>query len=1006
LKARQDDAMPLENPSGLRIPVSTYRLQFNHAFKFTDAKKIIPYLHELGITDVYSSPYFSARKGSLHGYEISDPNSLNPEIGTEQEYFEFVQELQRHGMGQVLDIVPNHMCITCAGNAWWTDVLENGRSSFFADFFDIDWAPAKRSLENKVLLPVLGDQYGRVLENQELQLTFEEGAFFVSYSDQKLPVMPDTYEYILKYRIEELDNLLSPDSPGFVEFLSIITALNHLPGHMEKDPAKVEERYREKEIIKKRLSALCSENSGVRDFIKGNVGIFNGIKGNHKSFNLLDGLLSSQVWRLSHWRVATEEINYRRFFDINNLAAIRMEDPVVFHETHKLIFKLIKEGAVTGLRVDHVDGLYNPQEYFRRLQKNCFVQIHASSDRSDDKNSADPSIEVVMKRYEETIISDPEFKPFYIIGEKILSRGEKIPDGWPISGATGYVFLNLVNGIFVDAKNAKAFDDIYGKFIRSRTNFPDVVYQNKKLVMQVSMSGEINTLAQNLSSISEKNRHTRDFTLNSLTNAITEVIAFFPVYRTYINSWEISDKDRQYIETAISKAKRRNPAISSYIFNFLGDVLLLNFREDYESNDRNEWLNFVMRFQQITGPVMAKGMEDTTFYAFNRLVSLNEVGGGPDRFGTTLDAFHGQNIERMKYWPYALLATSTHDTKRSEDVRARINVLSEVPKKWKECLMKWSRYNRKKKESIDGQAAPDRNEEYLLYQTLIGVWPLVPVNENDSDILRVRIRDYMLKAIREAKVNTSWINPNTAHERALLSFVDAIMSHAPGNHFLRDFRTFQKIIARYGMYNSLSQTLLKIASPGVSDFYQGAEIWDFSLVDPDNRREVDYDLRREMLSAVKKKIAKSGTASGLHELLSEWEGGGIKLYVTSSALMYRRENHELFSGGAYMPLTVEGEQTEHVCVFARLGADRAVLVVVPRLVAGLLQFEDKAPLGKDVWGNTELVVPDEIRGDRFRNILTGEDVAAVSQSGKRTLSLADVFASFPVAMLEGMIAPD
>ena len=813
--------MPIENSSGLRIPVSTYRLQFNHAFKFTDAKRIIPYLHDLGITDVYSSPYFRARKGSLHGYEVEDPNSLNPEVGTEEEYFEFVRELGKYGMGQILDIVPNHMCITCSGNAWWADVLENGRSSFYSDFFDIDWVPVKRSLENKVLLPILGDQYGRVLENQELQLVFEDGAFSVSYFDQKLPVMPDTYELILKHRTEELENTLSAESPHFAEFLSIITALNHLPTHMEKDPAKIEERYREKEIIKKRLSALCRDNSGVQDFIEENVRIFNGIKGDHKSFDLLDELLSGQVWRLSHWRVASEEINYRRFFDINSLAAIRMEDPVVFHETHKLIFKLIKEGAVTGLRVDHVDGLYNPPDYFRRLQKNCFVQTHSPQDKkSDDTDSAEPStLEETMKQYEGRMLSDPEFKPFYIIGEKILSRGEKIPDGWPISGATGYVFLNLVNGILVDANNMKAFDDIYGRFIRSRINFPDIVYENKKLVMQVAMSGEINALAQNLNRISEKKRQTRDFTLNSLTKAITEVIAFFPVYRTYISSWEIDDKGRQYIETAISKAKRRNPAISSYIFNFLRDVLLLNYQEEYESDDRNEWLNFVMRFQQITGPVMAKGVEDTAFYAFNRLVSLNEVGGRPERFGTSMEAFHGQNIERMKYWPHTLLTTSTHDTKRSEDVRTRINVLSEVPGKWRECLVKWSRYNKKKKEIIDGQAVPDRNEEYLIYQTLIGVWPLVPFDEN---VFRDRIRNYMLKAVREAKINTSWINPNTPYESALMSFVDAIMSTAPGNHFLKDFQSFQKMVARFGMYNSLSQTLLKIASPGVPDFYQGS----------------------------------------------------------------------------------------------------------------------------------------------------------------------------------------
>ncbi|HMK50134.1 MAG TPA: malto-oligosyltrehalose synthase [Thermodesulfovibrionales bacterium] len=994
--------MTIEDAPGLRIPVSTYRLQFNNAFGFTDARRIIPYLNDLGITDIYASPYFKARQGSLHGYEIEDPNSLNPEVGSAEQYLEFVADLRAHSMGQILDIVPNHMCITCSGNTWWTDLLENGRSSFYSDFFDIDWSPVKRSLENKVLLPILGDQYGRVLEGQELRLNFEEGAFFVFYYDQRLPVMPDTYGHILKHRIEELESILSAESPHFVEYLSIITALNHLPGHMEKDPLKIEERFREKEIIKKRLLALCNENSRVRDFVEENVRIFNGIKGDHKSFNQLDELLSEQVWRLSHWRVATEEINYRRFFDINNLAAIRMEDPVVFQEAHKLIFRLIAKGSVTGLRVDHVDGLYNPLEYFQRLQKNCYLQTRVSSGKESNEagSAGEASLDESVRHYEELLTSDPGYKPFYIVGEKILSRGEKMPDGWQIFGTTGYLFLNDVNGLFTDAGSAKAFDEIYSKFVGSRSNFQNIAYEKKKLVMEVSMSGEINALAQKLSWISERNRHTRDFTLNSLTKAIKEVIACFPVYRSYINSWEVKDKDRQNIENAISKAKRRNPAISSYIFNFLRDVLLLNYQEEYEGNDRNDWLDFVMRFQQITGPVMAKGIEDTAFYAYNRFVSLNEVGGSPERFGSSVEAFHGQNIERLKFWPNSLLTTSTHDTKRSEDARARMNVLSEVPRRWKECLAKWSRFNRRKKQIVDGQAVPDRNEEYLLYQTLIGVWPLSTDSEEDSGIFRDRIRNYMLKAVREAKVNTSWINPDNAYESALMSFVDTVLNPVPGNRFLSDFIGFQKIISRYGMYNSLSQVLLKTTSPGVPDFYQGTEIWDFSLVDPDNRRTVDYDVRRTTLDAARKKIAGQGLASGLRELLSDWEWGGIKLFVTCNALGYRRENKRLFSHGTYLPLISDGEKNDHVCAFARVQNDKTVVVAVPRLVAGLLEFEDKPPFGKDAWGDTWLVVPDELGADTFRNIFTDETVVVNRQFGKRTLPLADIFASFPVAMLE------
>ena len=419
--------------------------------------------------------------------------------------------------------------------------------------------------------------------------------------------------------------------------------------------------------------------------------------------------------------------------------------------------------------------------------------------------------QALLQQYEQKALSEPQFKPFYVIGEKILTKGERMPDEWLIYGATGYVFLNSVNGIFVDAKNSKVFDAVYNNFIRSTVNFQDTVYEKKKLVMQVSMSGEVNALAHYVSTIAQKNRHTRDFTLNSLIRAITEIIACFPVYRTYINSLNINDRDRQYIEAAVSKAKRRNPTISRFIFDFLKDVLLLNIPEELEENDKYEWLDFAMKFQQITGPVMAKGLEDTAFYAFTRLVSLNEVGGHAERFGLSLEAFHGQNIERLKSWPRSLITTSTHDTKRSEDVRARINVLSEIPREWKECLMKWSRHNKKKKKIIDGRAVPDRNEEYLFYQTIIGAWPVNSMDEKEYEVFKNRIRDYMLKAIREAKINTSWINPDTVYEDTLTGFIEAAMSDM---QFISDFKTFQKMISGFGMYNSLSQTLLKIASPG------------------------------------------------------------------------------------------------------------------------------------------------------------------------------------------------
>ncbi|MEJ2683736.1 MAG: malto-oligosyltrehalose synthase [Candidatus Sulfobium sp.] len=600
-----------ENHVTPRIPVATYRLQFNASFRFRDARAIIAYLSDLGVTDIYASPYLKANRGSLHGYDIVDHNSLNPDVGTEEEYEEYAAELRKYGMGQILDIVPNHMYIESSENTLWMDVLENGPSSVYAHFFDIDWDPVKKELRNKVLLPVLGDQYGKVLDNQELLLSFEEGSFSLHYYDHKFPVVPRTYITLLEHRIDMLEERLTGENPDLVELLSIITALNHLPPYTEMSPDLVTERHREKEIIKKRLWTLYRGAAPVREHIDENVRIFNGTRGDPRTFDLLDGLLDMQVYRLSYWRVATEEINYRRFFDINHLAAIRMEDPGVFRETHRLVMKLIGRREVAGLRVDHPDGLYDPSEYFHRLQLSCFSQLRPGRPESAVDGApiaGSPELErEILGLYNESFPAGSGHKPFYIVGEKILLKGERMPEEWPIFSTTGYVFLNSVNGVFVETRSARAFDNLYKKFSRLNLNYQDVVYEKKKLIMEVAMSGEVNTLGHYLNRVSEKDRHTRDFTLNSLTHAILEVIAYFPVYRTYINSYDVADRDRQYIEMAVSKAKRNNPAISGSIFDFLRDILLIRFPESIDEEDKKEWLDFVMRFQQITGPVMASG---------------------------------------------------------------------------------------------------------------------------------------------------------------------------------------------------------------------------------------------------------------------------------------------------------------------------------------------------------------------------------------------------------------
>lgn len=987
-----------------RIPAATYRLQFNRSFGFRDALAIVEYLDDLGITDVYASPYLKANKGSMHGYDIVDHNSLNPEVGTEREYEEYVGALRKHVMGQILDIVPNHMYIQSSENTMWMDVLENGPSSVYVNFFDIDWDPVKKELRNKVLLPVLGDQYGKVLDNQELRLSFDEGSFYLQYYEHRFPVVPRTYITLLEHRLGTLEESLEAEDPDLVELLSIITALTHLPPYTEMSAELVAERHREKEIIKKRLWTLYVNSLPVREYIDENVRIFNGVKGDPRTFDLLDGLLDMQVYRLSYWRVATEEINYRRFFDINHLAAIRMEDPVVFRETQRLVMKLIAEGKITGLRVDHPDGLYDPSEYFHRLQLSCFSQLRPGRPKeegSDAPLASSPDLEQeVIDIYNESFSTDSGNKPFYIVGEKILLKGERMPEEWPIFSTTGYVFVNSVNGIFVETRNSRAFDGLYKKFSRLNLNYQDIVCEKKKLIMEVAMSSEVNTLGHYLNRISEKDRHTRDFTLNSLTHAILEVIAYFPVYRTYINSYEVVDRDRQYIEMAVSKAKRNNPAISGSIFDFLRDVLLVRFPEGIEEEDKKEWLDFVMRFQQITGPVMAKGVEDTAFYVYNRLISLNEVGGSPDRFGTPLETFHGQNIERMKSWPHALIATSTHDTKRSEDVRARINVLSEIPDEWRRYLALWRRLNRKNRLLVDGQFVPDRNEEYLFYQTLVGAWPVEEMDEAGYGIFRERMKGYMLKAIREAKVNTSWVNPNTIYEDAVMIFVDSVLGGLPGNQFFREFVPFQKKISHFGMFNSLSQTLLKITCPGVPDFYQGTEIWDFSLVDPDNRRPVDYGLRLEMLRRLRDSEGRTAGHVLSREMTLRKETGEIKLYVTYKALCYRRSNIALFGEGEYMPLETGGKAADYICAFARrLGRSEAI-VVVPRFLIRLLPDADLLPFGHEIWDDTAVIVPFAEEGRRYRNVFTSEIVAVRRKNEALCLYLSEVFANFPVALLE------
>lgn len=979
-----------------RIPIATYRLQFSRNFRFIDAIKIIPYLNDLGVSDIYSSPYFKSATGSTHGYNIVDHNKFNDEVGSEEDYREMVEELGKYGMGQVLDIVPNHMCISNSGNLWWMDVLENGPVSVYANYFDIEWEPEKGELKNKVLLPVLGDQYGKVLEKGELVLVFENGSFWLQYYELRLPLIPKTYMNILKHRLPALEERLGKESPGFTEYLSIITALNYLPDTLDSNPEKIAERYREKEIIKKRIWSIYSENQQIGQFIDENVKAFNGVKGEPESFDPLNELLSGQVYRLSYWRVAADEINYRRFFDVNSLAGLRVENPEVFNDTHKLVLKLVGEGSVTGLRVDHPDGLYNPTLYFRQLQEECsFHLLHGPGEASH-------VITPVSGKQLQTgmLIQIPggKEKSFYIIAEKILSKGERVPEEWPICGTTGYSFLNVLNGIFVQGASARHLDRIYADFTGLKDNYQDIVYESKKLIMEVSLSGEVSTLAHTINRVTEKNRHTRDFTLHSLRKAIIEIIACFPVYRTYVNSYSVTDSDRQYVEMAVAKAKRKNPSLNVSIFDFLKDVLLLRFPEEFTGRERREWLDFTMRFQQITSPVTAKGIEDTAFYVFNRLVSLNEVGGVPDRFGTPMEAFHGQNLDRKKMKSGGLNTTSTHDTKRGEDVRVRIDVLSEIPSLWRKHLFNWSRLNKTKRGKVDSRIAPGRNEEYLLYQTLLGSWQCEK-EETRGDGFTKRIKDYMIKAMREAKENTSWINPDTPYEDAVMKFIDSILAGNGDNRFLESLRAFQKKIAHFGIVNSLAQVLLKITSPGVPDFFQGTELWDLNLVDPDNRRPVDYEKRVKIMEEIKARQA-DPAAEIAKELWSRKADGRIKLYVIRKALHYRRKNRELFEEGDYLPIEGSGDAKNNVCGFVRRWGRKIAITLVPRLSTEITEDPD-GPGSLFRWRNTWIALP-FTPADKFTNIFTGEIVLPEQKTEGHIIRLKNLISCFPVALLDGI----
>ena len=902
------------------VPVSTYRLQIHAAFPFAAAQEIVPYLKRLGVGAVYTSPYFAAEPGSTHGYDITNHNELNPEAGGEEAYAGFTGAMRAADLQHVVDFVPNHMGISTATNPWWRDVLANGPQAPSAHFFDIDWNPFKTELRRKLLLPILGDQYGRVLERGELQLQVVDDQLTLAYFDHRLPINAR--------HVPELHGL--PDAPAPVR----------------------------DDILRK----------------------FNGVPGDSKSFDALHDLLEDQAYRLAYWRTASHEINYRRFFDVNTLAGLRVEDPAVFASIHQLLARLIREGHVTGVRIDHPDGLFDPARYFEMLQDLVPGPVRRSS-------------------------SEGGARPLYVVAEKILSGRERLPSGWAVHGTTGYNFLNQVNGLFVESSNARRMRRVYAKMTGRTQTFDDLSYEAKRLIMDTAMASELTVLAHILNRIGESNRRSRDFTLNSLRDMLVEVVACFPVYRTYVNEQGWAPDDRAALERAIIRARRRNPAMDSTIFDFFREVMFPRDPADVhvggperrggyppaDETEAAERLRFAMKFQQYTGPLQAKGIEDTAFYRHNVLLSLNEVGGDPSRFGAPASDFHELNLLRRQQWPYEMIATGTHDTKLGEDVRARIDVLSEIPDEWEREVAKWMRLNKGARTIVDGEPAPDRNDEYRLYQVLLGAWPI------DA----ARLQTYMTKAVKEGKEHSSWINPNEAYETAVSAYVERILAGPEAAKFLPAFQPLQERAARCGLLNSLSQVVLKIASPGVPDFYQGSEFWDLNLVDPDNRRPVDFEARRQALDRIDALLAQPAAerAAGIGSLLKDWKDGAVKLLVTAAGLRARAADPELFLEGDYLPLDVESTVDARVVAFARLtAAGGAAIGIAPHLASRLITPEHPVPLA-DRWRTSRVHLPKSLAGLTYRDVFSGEDVRPVTVGESAWLFVGQALKTLPVSLL-------
>jgi (1->4)-alpha-D-glucan 1-alpha-D-glucosylmutase len=964
-----------------RVPLSTYRLQLGADLALNDVYNLLPYLEKLGISDLYLSPLFRARAESSHGYDVVDHGTIDPAIGNLNDFARLAQAANRAGMGILLDVVPNHMGINDPGNVWWLDVLENGEGSYFADFFDIEWNPPAAGMQDKILLPFLGEPFGKVLENGELRVVYDRGRFQITYGPRRFPLTPASWPVVLELAREHAEHVVDSDkrsSADWNELESIMTQLRNLPEGSRRDTEAMNWRYREQKIASRRLEQLLQSSSAVRTALELAIKQINGEAGNAQSFDLLEKLLTQQWYRLAYWRVASDEINYRRFFDINDLAAICVENSTVFDAVHRLVARLLEIGAVTGLRIDHPDGLRDPRNYFKSLQ--ALYRAH----RAADANGS-------------------EAAQVYVVAEKILSGDESLPGDWAVSGTTGYDLLNIIGRVQVDAGGVAEIREFYDRAIGNNEKPATIVYESRRDVLRSSMASELQMLTASLYRIAQQHRASRDFTRPALQRALREVLASMTVYRTYVreDSWDVSEADYRTVTTAVRMAKRRNRTLPVSVFDFIASVLLLEHPPTISDDQAAERRKFALKFQQVSGPVAAKGVEDTAFYRYYPLASLNEVGGELDAKPLSVDEFHRLMRRRVEEWPHSLNATSTHDSKRGEDFRARLHVLSETPAEWADVFKKWQVMNRPLIREIDGDPAPDANEEYLIYQTLVGTWPLGSRMTDERNGYRDRILQYIEKALNEAKVHTSWMNPSDSYQAAVREFISDLFGEK-GQKFAADVSRFVERIADSGFVNSLAQLVLKVTLPGVPDFYRGTELWDFNLVDPDNRRPVDYDARSRRLDKLCGD-AENNLAKAARDVAARWPDPDVKLWVTMRCLNLRRHSADLFSNGEYIPLNITGTAAEHVIAFARRSQSDWLAVIVPRCLYGLTRHtadrKNSAGSPPANWDDTRIVFPEDAP-EQFRCHLSGQLFEFEGGKGESTLALQRLFEILPIAVLK------